>query len=95
MTNSVDTIDMNEMAKLIQNEGIKIGRNKLFEFLRGKNILRANNQPYQKYMDNNYFKIIETTKKTPYGDKIFCKTVVTGKGQVFIVQLVKEEFDNE
>ena len=91
VTNSSDSIDMNEMAKLIQNEGIKLGRNKLFAMLRDNKILMQNNQPYQKYMDCGYFKIIETTKSTPYGDKIFTKTLVSGKGQVFIVQFVKDK----
>ena len=95
ISNSSDNIDMNEMAKLIQNEGIKLGRNKLFELLRENKILMSNNQPYQKYLDNGYFKVIETTKHTPYGDKVFCKTMVTGKGQVYIVQFVKNKILNE
>ena len=95
VTGSSDCIDMNEMAKLIQNEGIKLGRNKLFELLRENKILMSNNQPYQKYLDNGYFKVIETTKHTPYGDKVFCKTMVTGKGQVYIVQFVKNKISNE
>lgn len=95
VTGSSDCIDMNEMAKLIQNEGIKLGRNKLFELLRENKILMSNNQPYQKYLDNGYFKVIETTKHTPYGDKVFCKTMVTGKGQVYIVQFVKSKMSNE
>lgn len=70
---SSDTIDMSEMAKLICKEGIKIGRNRLFDFLRDNNILRHNNEPYQKYVDNGWFNVEEITKKTPYGDKLFVK----------------------
>ena len=88
---SSDCITMNEMAKLIQKEGIKIGRNKLFALLRDEKILMSDNQPYQKYLNCGYFEVIETVKKTPFGDKTFRQTVVTGKGQVFIVQFVKNK----
>ena len=88
---SSDCITMNEMAKLIQKEGIKIGRNKLFALLRDEKILMSDNQPYQKYLNCGYFEVIETVKKTPFGDKTFRQTVVTGRGQVFIVQFVKNK----
>lgn len=89
---SSDTIDMSEMAKLICKEGIKIGRNRLFDFLRDNNILRHNNEPYQKYVDNGWFNVEEITKNTPYGDKLFVKTMVTGKGQIKIVELVRSKY---
>lgn len=89
---SSDTIDMSEMAKLICKEGVKIGRNRLFDFLRDNSILRQNNEPYQKYIDNGWFEVEEITKKTPYGDKLFVKTMVTGKGQIKIVELVRGKY---
>lgn len=86
-----DLIDINDMAKLLCSENIKIGRNKLFEWLRNKNILMSNNTPYQQYINNEYFRVKEVTKKTAYGTKIYTKTYVTGKGQIYITQKIKEE----
>lgn len=92
VANSSDSIDMGEMAKLCNKEGIKIGRNRLFEFLRDEQILRHNNEPYQKYIDLNWFTVIETTKNTPYGTKLFTKVLCTGKGQIKIVELVRSRY---
>ena len=56
VTGSSDTIDMKEVAKLLNVKGL--GRNNLFELLRDKRILDERNQPYQKYVDAGYFRII-------------------------------------
>ena len=96
VANTSDNIDMNEMAKLCNKEGITIdgktiGRNKLFAYLRDKKILMSNNLPYQKYIDQKWFTVVETTKKTAYGDKIFSKVLVCGKGQIKIVEMIRSE----
>jgi anti-repressor protein len=92
ITQSKDTIDIGQLAKVVHDENIKIGRNKLFDWLRNNKILMTSNVPYQSYIDNKYFKVIETTKHTTYGDKIFTKTLVTGKGQAYIVEKLRKEF---
>ena len=38
------------------------------------------------------FECKEYTYKTPYGDKNGIKTLVTGKGQVYIIEKLKECF---
>ena len=93
--NSSDCIDIGEMAKLIKNEDINIGRNRLFQWLRDSKILMSNNLPYQTYIDRGYFEVVEVVKNTPYGDKIFTKTLVTGKGQIWIVEKLKDELNND
>lgn len=95
VANSSDSIDVGEMAKLCNKEGIKIGRNRLFEFLRDEQILRHNNEPYQKYIDSNWFTVVETIKNTPYGTKLFVKVLCTGKGQIKIVELVRSKYVNK
>lgn len=95
VANFSDSIDMNEMAKLCKKEEINIGRNRLFSILREEKILMANNNPYQKFIDNGYFELVETTKTTSYGDKLFTKTMVKGKGQIKIVELLKERVKSE
>lgn len=48
---SDDCISMNDMAKLLQKNGIKIGRTRLFALLRNKKILQQNNVAYQRYIE--------------------------------------------
>jgi phage antirepressor YoqD-like protein len=86
VTGSSDTIDMKEAAKVL-NCGL--GRTKLFELLRNKGILDKNNQPYQRYVDSGYFRIIESKYTTPDGTtRISLKTVIFQKGLDFIRKLV-------
>ena len=89
--NSSDLIDMNQMAKLLKDEHMDIGRNRLFEFLRNKGILRKNNEPYQRYLENGLFNVKESTYKTAYNTKVYTKTYVTGKGQIYITELLRRE----
>lgn len=76
------TFTMSEVAKLINYIGV--GRNRLFEILRINEILRANNEPYQTYVDRCWFKIIVTEK----GDKVVSQTVVYQKGVEKICELL-------
>ena len=84
---SKDAIDMGSAAKVL-NMGI--GRNKLFELLRDEKVLMHNNQPYQKYVDNGYFRTIEQKFiKTDGTTSINIKTVVYQKGLDFIRKLIE------
>lgn len=89
-----DSIDIGTFSKLVKDQDIKIGRNKLFEWLRDNGYLMKNNIPYQKYIDNNYFEIVEYTYKTPYGEKLTTKTLITGLGQVKIIEKLRKEINN-
>ena len=91
VSSTSDLIDMNEMAKLLKSEHINIGRNKLFCWLRKHQMLMKNNLPYQKYIDGNYFRVKEVTVNTPFGTKVYTKTYVTGKGQIYITEKLKAE----
>lgn len=92
IASSSDNIDIGQFAKVIKDEGIKMGRNKLFDWLRKNNYLRKNNEPYQKYIDDKTFELIEVSKITPYGNKIFLKTLITGKGQIKILEKLSKEY---
>lgn len=67
-----DLIDMSTLAKLAKKENIKIGRNRLFEWLRDNKYLMSHgkhkNEPYQKYVDNGWFVVREYTYNTAYGE---------------------------
>ena len=85
---SKDAIDIGNCAKVLNRN---IGRNRLFEFLRNKNILQQDNIPYQKYIDSGYFRVIETKFTIPSGEtKISLKTLVLQKGVAYINKLLKE-----
>ena len=89
-----DSIDIGTFSKLVKDQDIKIGRNKLFEWLRDNGYLMKSNIPYQKYIDNNYFEIVEYAYKTPYGEKLTTKTLITGLGQVKIIEKLRKELNN-
>lgn len=82
VTGSSDTIEIGEVAKVL-NCGI--GRNKLFDFLRKEKVLMKNNIPKQHFVDEGYFRVIETKYTKPNGDvSINLKTVVYQKGVDYI-----------
>lgn len=82
VTDSTDAIDMANCAKILN---LRIGRNKLFQFLRDKNILMHNNSPYQQFIDRGFFRLHENTYSLPDGTiKITIKTLVYQKGLDYI-----------
>lgn len=88
VTDSKTAIPLGDVAKILD---MGIGRNKLFEFLRQKNILTYDNRPYQKYIDAGYFRVIEQKYEVNGEVRINIKTLVFQKGIDWIrKQLVKE-----
>ncbi len=90
VTDSKNTCDMQTVAKTLNFKGV--GRNNLFEILRKRNILQADNKPYQRYVDSGWFRLIET-KYNDYKTsevKISYKTVVFQKGIEKISALLKD-----
>ena len=84
VTGSETCFDMADVAKVCD---LGIGRNLLFQFLRENNILRDNNTPYQQFVDNGYFRVIESKYNKPDGSvNISLKTVVYQKGIDFIIK---------
>lgn len=94
ISQTADSISIGDFAKLVKDEGIKMGRNKLFKWLRCNKYLMESNVPYQKYIDNNYFELIEYSYKTPYGEKLTTKTLITGLGQIKIIEKLRKELVN-
>ena len=82
---------MGELAKLIQQNGISIGQNRLFTWLRDHGYLikkRGNdyNMPTQRAMNLGLFEIKEGTRIHSDGHVSITKTSkVTGKGQVYFI----------
>ena len=88
---SSNAIDMNSMAKLAANNGLPMGRVRLFRWLREKRILMSNNLPYQRYIERGYFSIREKTWQLGGEIRTYRQTLVTGKGQEFILRKLREE----
>lgn len=85
------TILIGELAKIIRGNGVDIGANRLFRWLREHGYLISRkgsdyNMPTQKSMELGLFKIIERTINQSDGSSRICKTTkVTGKGQQYFV----------
>ena len=88
---SDNTILIGELAKIIKANGVDIGQNRLFTWLRDNRYLIQRkgtdyNMPTQRAMELGLFKIKETTINKPNGSVAISKTVkVTGKGQQYFV----------
>ena len=95
VTGTNDLIDMNAMAKLARAENIPVGRNKLYGWLKGKGVLMANNLPYQAFIDRGYFSVKESVFETPTMTKTYQQTFVTGKGQRFVITLLRKYYGKE
>ena len=78
VADSKTALPMNDVAKILNIAGY--GRNKLFEFLRDNNILDRNNVPYQRYVDNGYFRVIEQKYMKNGEQVVTTKTLVYQKG---------------
>jgi anti-repressor protein len=73
--------EMGQIAKLVNVKGY--GRNNLFEFLRDNKIIKAySTEPYQSYVDNGWFKVIEVkwVHPTTSATMLSLKTMVYQKG---------------
>ena len=90
-----NVIDMNAMAKLCADHGIRIGRTRLFAWLRSRGILMTNNLPYQEYVERGYCKVKESVYECKGIEKTYQQTYVTGKGQQYILNRLLNEFGGE
>nr|WP_325195610.1 phage antirepressor [uncultured Oscillibacter sp.] len=86
------SILVGDLAKLLRQNGVEIGQNRLFRFLRDNGYLCSHgeryNLPTQRSMDRGWFQVKETTINQPDGSVRITRTVkVTGKGQQYFINL--------
>lgn len=92
-------ISIGALAKILKQNGVDIGRNRLYSWMRENGYLiktaKSWNQPKQIYMDAGYFRITETVHDSGYGytPKIYITTYVTGKGQKYFINKFLENKD--
>lgn len=91
VASSHTSILVGELAKILRSNGVNIGANRLFEWLRNNGyLIKRNgsdrNMPTQKSMDLGLFEIKEGTRLHADGSIAVTKTPkVTGKGQIYFV----------
>lgn len=84
------SILVGELAKILRQNGVKIGQNRLFQWLREHNYLGKSgeryNHPTQRSMDLGLFEIKKTTITKPDGTILVATTPkITGKGQIYFM----------
>jgi anti-repressor protein len=78
-----DCLSMSEFAKANGT-----GLNRMFKWLRKAGfIMKSSTLPFQRYIDQGLFKVVEETFQDKHNrDRIFMKTLVTGKGQITLAK---------
>lgn len=90
---SNSSILIGNLAKLLRQNGINIGQNRLFTWLRNNGYLckckgERWNMPTQASIEKGFFEVKETVINNPDGTtKITHTTKVTGKGQIYFVNI--------
>ena len=91
---SQSSILVGDLAKLLKQNGVNMGQNRLFAYLRDNGYLMkqgsSKNMPTQKSMELGLFEVKESSITNPEGSIRITKTTkVTGKGQVYFVNQLK------
>ena len=93
---SNDSMLIGNLAKILRQNGVNIGQNRLFAWLREHGYLIKKrgalwNMPTQSSMEKGYFEVKTSIVHNPDGStKITRTTKVTGKGQVYFINLFLE-----
>jgi anti-repressor protein len=91
VSESVNTISIGFLAKLLKKNGVDTGRTKLFAWLRSNGYLiksgKDKNTPTQRALDLGIFDVKETVVINKWGNSVTSKTTsVTGKGQTYFIK---------
>ena len=67
------------------SKALGTGRNRMYQWLRNAGLLKADNNPYQDYIDRGYFEVeLRTYKDKNHKDVTYPMTMVTGRGVDYI-----------
>lgn len=89
--NSPSSCGIDELAKLLKQNGVDMGEIRLFQWLRDNDYLcsvgTARNQPTQKALDMGLFELKPQTWTNPKTDEVMTttRTMVTGKGKGYFI----------
>lgn len=89
LLSATNSLDFGTSCKAMN---LPFGRNKMFEICRKLNLIMHNNQPYQSFIDQGYFTLLETSYiNTKSGDRVLTtKTMITSKGQAWLIKQFKK-----
>ena len=79
-----------QFSKHLNTEQYNVGRNRLYKELRKHKVLMHNNLPYQYYIDREYFVTSENIIWNGYTHINVPQTFITPKGQLWLVQKLKQ-----
>ena len=91
VSESQTSILIGDLAKLLRQNNVNIGQNRLFRWLRENGYLikrqgASYNMPTQAAMEKELFEVVERVYNLPDGSTRITRTVkVTGKGQVYFI----------
>lgn len=90
---SKTAITVGEFAKVLQNERLDIGRNRLFAWLRDKGyFLKDGNTPKQQFINQGLFQLKENTYYTGRYAHISTTPLITPKGQFALAEKIRADF---
>jgi len=80
VTEAINSQPIRDIAKVLGT-----GQNRMFKWLRDCGILMSNNTPYQRYVNDGYFRVVEKQYKDALGEgHTYTRTLVTGKGLSYL-----------
>lgn len=88
VADSESLTSMGDVAKILARG---IGRNKLYKILRENNVLQKDNIPYQRFVDADYFKVIETNFMANGNSVVVKTTYVKQRGIDYIRKLLDKK----
>ena len=93
---SKQSILVGELAKILRQNGVQVGQNRLFKWLRENGYIVKNrgidNYPTQRSLEGGWLEVLERTINVPDGStRLTITPKVTGKGQVYFVNKILKE----
>lgn len=94
MAGTEDGMLVGEFAHILTSNGIKMGRNTLFIWLREHGYLGRNNEPYQNIIESGYFKVKPYKVDFKNGTSIIKNTpIITPRGQEVVLREIQRSTD--
>lgn len=94
-----DSLLLIDIPEVFNDEGITINLDQMMSYLKENKIVNDNEMPYNEYVQKGYFTISQNSVITPYGKVEGISVYVTGKGQFYLVEMLrglfKEEIDSQ
>ena len=92
VSGSDENIMVGEMAKILYENGIEIGRRRLFKWLRENGyIFKQSREPMQKWIERGIMAVKECWISTDHGMELAVTPMITGKGQQHFLQIFLHE----